>query len=457
MNKTLLYMAAAAASLGMAAGFTSCDDEGVMPPVVLPGADGSGNVEVVEPTITILELKEAFYDASKNGNDYSTVVGTKEDGTDYIIKGRIVSNTKTGNIYKYVMVEDGTSSMAFSVDNSKLYETVRGDYGAVIAVNVTGLSLGTYRNNLICGVTTEGYDYPARIPKAMWEEIAIPQEIPDPSKVEPYEVTIADVLAYKNNTTELLRWQNRLVKFDDVHFTTPGLTYATAGTNVSRYFADEAGKQLILRNSGSSQWWWEVMPDGTGSITGILGYYSKDWQMQLNDLGGVEGFTPYIPPFFAESFNASLGQFAIENLLPVDPALAAVWKHSSQYTCAIATGYLNTDRKNYDTDSRLVSPELDLTGCAKATAKFDHAGNYFSSVDVMKQQLTFEVSEDGQNWSAVEIPNYPSNSGFTFVNSGEIDLSAYCGKKVKVAFRYRSTSAKAGTWEVNNFSINVEK
>ena len=109
MNKTLLYMAAAAASLGMAAGFTSCDDEGVMPPVVLPGADGSGNVEVVEPTITILELKEAFYDASKNGNDYSTVVGTKEDGTDYIIKGRIVSNTKTGNIYKYVMVEDGTS------------------------------------------------------------------------------------------------------------------------------------------------------------------------------------------------------------------------------------------------------------------------------------------------------------------------------------------------------------
>ena len=57
----------------------------------------------------------------------------------------------------------------------------------------------------------------------------------------------------------------------------------------------------------------------------------------------------------------------------------------------------------------------------------------------------------------MEIPNYPSNSGFTFVNSGDIDLSAYCGKRVKVAFRYRSTSAKAGTWEVNNFSINVEK
>lgn len=456
MNKTLSYMAAAAASLWVAAGFTSCDDEGVMPPVVIPGANGTVTENPVEPTISILELKEAFYDATKNGNDYSTVVGTKEDGTDYIIKGRIVSDTQTGNIYKYVMVEDGTACMAFSVDNSKLYETIRGKYGAVIAVNVTGLSLGTYRNNLICGVTEEGYDYPARIPKARWEELAIPQEAPDPSKVVPYEVTVADVLGYKNNTTELLTWQNRLVKFDDVHFTTPGLTYATAGTNVSRYFANEAGQQLILRNSGSSKWWWEVMPDGTGSITGILGYYSKDWQMQLNDLDGLSGFTPYIPPFFAESFGASLGQFTVENLIAVT-GLDAIWKHSSKYSCAIATGYDSGSRKNYDSDSRLVSPELDLTGCTKATAKFDHAGNYFSSVDVMKQQITFEVSEDGQNWTAVAIPNYPSNSGFTFVNSGDIDLSAYCGKKVKVAFRYKSTAAKAGTWEVNNFSINVEK
>ncbi|MDE6126448.1 MAG: hypothetical protein K2G30_05780 [Muribaculaceae bacterium] len=85
MNKTLLYMAATAASLGMAAGFASCDDEGVMPPVVIPGANGTVTQDPIEPTVSILELKEAFYDASQNGNDYSTVVGTKEDGTDYII------------------------------------------------------------------------------------------------------------------------------------------------------------------------------------------------------------------------------------------------------------------------------------------------------------------------------------------------------------------------------------
>lgn len=449
-------MAATAASLGLAAGFTSCDDEGVMPPVVLPGADASGNVEVVEPTITILELKEAFYDASQNGNDYSTVVGTKADGTEYIVKGRIVSNTVTGNIYKYVMVEDGTACMAFSVDNSKLYETVRGDYGAVIAVKVTGLSLGTYRNNLICGVTSEGYDYPARIPKATWEEVAIPQEVPDPSKVVPYEMTIADAKEYQKNTTELLTWQNRYVKFDDVHFVTPGLPFATSGTNVSRNFADAAGNEMILRNSGSSTWWWNLMPDGNGSITGILGFYSTAWQMQLNDLDGLQGFTPYEPPFFSEPFASSLGKFTIETLQS-DPALDAVWKHSSSYSCAIATGYLSSNRTNYATDARLVSPELDLAGCSKATASFDHAGNYFTSVEVMKQQLTFEVSEDGQTWTEVAIPNYPSNSGFTFVKSGDIDLSAYCGKKVKVAFRYRSTAAKAGTWEVNNFSISVEK
>jgi len=40
------------------------------------------------------------------------------------------------------------------------------------------------------------------------------------------------------------------------------------------------------------------------------------------------------------------------------------------------------------------------------------------------------------------------------VASGDIDLSAYAGKKFQVAFHYTSTTESAGTWEVKNFAIN---
>jgi hypothetical protein len=43
--------------------------------------------------------------------------------------------------------------------------------------------------------------------------------------------------------------------------------------------------------------------------------------------------------------------------------------------------------------------------------------------------------------------------GWTFTDSGAIDLSAYVGKTVQFAFRYKSTATKAGTWEIKTFTV----
>ena len=37
--------------------------------------------------------------------------------------------------------------------------------------------------------------------------------------------------------------------------------------------------------------------------------------------------------------------------------------------------------------------------------------------------------------------------------TGAIDLSAYAGKKIKVAFHYIGTAAKSGTWELNKLNV----
>ena len=46
-----------------------------------------------------------------------------------------------------------------------------------------------------------------------------------------------------------------------------------------------------------------------------------------------------------------------------------------------------------------------------------------------------------------------TNSDYTFVTSGKIDLSAYVGGMMQFAFRYTSSTDAAGTWEIKNVVV----
>lgn len=63
----------------------------------------------------------------------------------------------------------------------------------------------------------------------------------------------------------------------------------------------------------------------------------------------------------------------------------------------------------------------------------------------------------GSNEEEQTEPIYPSGSDWTFVNSGDVSLSAYAGKKVQIVFCYTSTTSVAPTWEITNLSINDSK
>ena len=169
-----------------------------------------------------------------------------------------------------------------------------------------------------------------------------------------------------------------------------------------------------------------------------------------------EPVNPGTTELLNEAFNGTLGNFTIENADLGD--LEAVWTASTKYSCALATGYVSSDKTNHAVDSYLVSPVIDLTAATKPALAFDHAINYFQSLEVAKTQATVAVREAGTTaWTAVAVPNYGDNAGFTFVSSGKIDLSAFNGKKVQIAFHYTSTAAKAGTWEVKNVAVADSK
>lgn len=56
-------------------------------------------------------------------------------------------------------------------------------------------------------------------------------------------------------------------------------------------------------------------------------------------------------------------------------------------------------------------------------------------------------------WKALNVPQWPEGKNWNYVNSGDIDLSAYEGKKITIAFRYKSTTECAPTVEFKNMSL----
>lgn len=152
--------------------------------------------------------------------------------------------------------------------------------------------------------------------------------------------------------------------------------------------------------------------------------------------------------FLDAPFSTSQSDFIIENKV-MPEALTEIWKLTMSYGMA-ATGYKSS--VNYEAESWLISPAVDLTKATKAVLTFDHAGNYFTNIS---EECSVWAAEAGTiNWTKLTVATWPTN--YTFVSSGEIDLSAYVGKSVQIAFRYTSTDEKAGTWDVKNVLIAGE-
>lgn len=121
--------------------------------------------------------------------------------------------------------------------------------------------------------------------------------------------------------------------------------------------------------------------------------------------------------------------------------------------------YLNgsafVNKQALASEAYAVSPVIDLTGATGCAVTFEHAAKFQTT---LKELCAFVVRLEGATeWTALTIPEWPAEGGWTFVNSGNIDLSAYDGKKIQLAFKYGSTTAGADTWEIKNLIVTGSK
>lgn len=270
-------------ALALAAGMTACQADMDTPDLQVPEA-------TIQPNMTIAELKTEFQNKTE-------LVGTKEDGSHYIIHGRVVSSDASGNIYQNLVVQDETAALTFSIRQGSMYTSYR--LGQEVVVDMTGLYIGYYRGLQQVGAPGDPYDGAPQLGFMAydnWLGHAQKTGLPNPdTKLVTYDEQWPADNMYCISLTlpisqgDLIRLQSQLVEIRNVSFSGADgkLTFAPKQETVSRYIKNEAGDSIAVRNSGYSNFYNDPLPMGTGNVRGILGYYGDSWQLTLRDRSDV--------------------------------------------------------------------------------------------------------------------------------------------------------------------------
>lgn len=177
--------------------------------------------------------------------------------------------------------------------------------------------------------------------------------------------------------------------------------------------------------------------------------------------GGGGGAQPAL--ILSQDFTKGMGKFTVQDK-EKGGFDGSIWKFdSANAKYGVQASASKGSGSNYKAESWLISPEIDLTKyTTDVYLYFDHAFAYLSKDDKVsdpKEHFMVKVSaDDGATWQDREVPKWlVPYSYFELAQSGNVSLSAYKGKKIKIAFIYKSTTEFAPTWEITNLTVSTER
>lgn len=419
-------------------GIASCSNEFDRPPLVLPEAD-------IEANTTILELKELYW---QDGANYATQIGKKSNGDNIIIEGVVTSSDESGNIFKNIMITDGTAALTISIDEYDLYTSYA--LGQKVVIDLTDMYIGKYSGLVQLGIPEETDKYGTQISRMTIEEFKAHTQqdgMPMPDQVEAVDF---DLGTLSTDAAFMRQWQSQLVKLSGVTFADGGTaTFAESKQSVSRTLTDENGKSIIVYNSGYSDFYDQTLPAGKGDVVGILSYFGNNWQLLLRSEEDCMNFeeVPEVPVDPVDGINEGFDAGSI----PTGWTTALVSGTKNWYVTdfdsnyyASCTAYKGTDPedgKGYD--SWLITPAIDADKLAEKAMHFQsqaaYSGDCALEVYVMTDNDPTTATLTKLNANIAE----PPASGYSgFVASGNIDLSAFSGI-IYIGFRYTAKTSSA--------------
>jgi hypothetical protein len=156
---------------------------------------------------------------------------------------------------------------------------------------------------------------------------------------------------------------------------------------------------------------------------------------------------------FFESFNDTLGSFTAYSVTGAQVWAPAVY---SGTTYANMTGF-SGGSYNANEDW-LISKAINFDTYNSETLSFESATKYGIATDTsLKVFYSTNYTGTGDPTTAIwtRLNNIPLSTGnFTWVKTGNIDLSGIAGSNVFIAFKYLCTTSNVPTWEITKVKLN---
>ena len=369
--------------------------------------------------------------------------------SNWYVKGVVVATDESGNYYKDIVFQDTTGGFDIKMEKYSLYNDF--PLGQVIYINCKGLYISYVNGTHSIGY--KGGTGIVTIPDILVDAHVFRDKFPGalPTAVEITSATLASSDRYINT----------LVVFNKVGFTDAGSIFADPlyllGGMTPRNFADSLNTYTVqLRSSTYANFANNKLPNGYGSVRGILTKYGTGWQFCIRDLKDVYGFpNDNSVIVYSEPFTASLGGFTAFSVIGTQ-----AWGWTSYG--ATMSGFQSV---NNDNEDWLISPAINLTAYhISAKISFNHAINKGDVANVQTNH-TLWISTDlvgndpsTATWTQLTIPTYPSGINWTFIKSGDVVIpAAFLGKaNVRFAFEYKSSTLESATWEITGVKLKAE-
>lgn len=227
---------------------------------------------VPNPNISLSELKALYVDKT---------VQLQED---WIVQGYIVSSDRAGNFFGALYIQDSPTNPAGGLqleidlrDAHLFYEV-----GSRILIKTKGLYLGKSNGMYTMG---SAFNVFGNLSVGRLPALKVKQHFVTPCNagvdIEPLPITLGDLNDSLLGT--LVRLEEVEIVGDEV-----GLPYALKEQETIRTLVNCDGEELQLLNSGYSDFQSATMPQGNGTITGVLVRVSKEYQLVVRDTSDLQ-------------------------------------------------------------------------------------------------------------------------------------------------------------------------
>lgn len=393
---------------------------------------------------------------SDNGLTQKTVAEIKQLATspltlitgDFVLKAKVTANDKSGNLFKYIYVEDATGGIRINIDKADMFNDPRFAVGKEVYVKLKNLYVGAVSGEIQLGTPFSGavgriaetdvYKYFFDSKKAITAVTATEKTIT--------QFTMADV--------------GRWVKIKDLQFIAGDLEKVYASGQVTnRTLEDCSGNKVLLRTSNFADFAGQVIESGKGDVYGVLSIFNGTYQLWITDILGADLDDPrcdgsvYIPLAVLYKDDFAAGGFG-SDWTTVNVAGTQVWNTSNQGNGTNYYAVMSAPLNNPANEDWLISKTVSLVGKTKAAVSFTSDVRYGGNALQVYATENYTGNPATTTWVLLPAALDTNNAAFgDWVSSGNVDLSAFLGKNVRIAFKYTSTSSAAATWEIDDFKI----